>query len=393
MPELAAESSFSRRPSRPPPWLCPRAHPPRRCTRRRRAVITTPRPPSPTLTPTPTPTAAAGPTPLVGVSCTDLTSLALVRELLESKDAAPAGYVNSGTRQQDINFANVALRQLGGIGCYWEGGPIGDGGPEAQLAIEVLPNASAAFAAETSTLLSTDDVHNALVKTEPKLGSASYSDCVTAATGNGICTFDIQSGSYWLHITEQPAAFDGQTTYTSTVQTSFLNAATAAVTSLGAPGSAWTVPADSAKIPTTCATLLSTTDVDSALGPKAAAGVTEFGAYDAFDTAIFQATNLGGCSWTGPYLDSQLTYVFADALPGSGWAWSATVPPPGGFAGPLTAISGLGDGAYGTCNKDGDFCLVYVETDDSWFDVEFDSVHATLTNTETLAKDILAEAS
>src|ERR1700733_9425145 len=70
-------------------------------------------------TPTPTATPASAPTPLVDTTCTDLASLSLVRQLLAEKGVVPTGYFTRYEYPEDATFTNVALRQLGGIGCYW----------------------------------------------------------------------------------------------------------------------------------------------------------------------------------------------------------------------------------------------------------------------------------
>lgn len=254
-------------------------------------------PPSPT--PTPTPTVVAAPSPLVETTCSTLAPLAVAKQITVANNTKATTYPSTGEPQQDANFSNAALLQLGGIGCYWAGGPMGDGGSEAGLVIEVLPNASTAFAAAATQLLSTDDVHEGLVATEPKWGSASYSDCESADSSAGDCTFDILIGSYWLHIEEIPASFSGKPYPFKVTQKSFLTNAVAAVTALPAPGTAWPVPADAAKLPTTCGALLSTAQVVSVLGVKAKAGVAEFDGEDPFDFAAAKGTNLGGCYWQG----------------------------------------------------------------------------------------------
>lgn len=294
--------------------------------------------------------------------------------------------------QEDANFYGAALTQLGGLGCYWAGGNMGDGGFSARLTIEVLPNAQTAFTSAASALLATDDVHEGLVKSEPKWGSQSYSDCLSKDDNEGHCIFDILVSSYWLHIDEVPNQFSGHSYPFSAAQTSLLTAAVAAVTSLAAPGAVWPVPAASASLPTACASLTKA-QVASVLGPSAKSGVDEGDGFATFDAAVTHCAFLGNCYWQGPYLGPTLTGIEVYTLPGSGWAWSASNPPKPDDGLTLTPLAGVGTAAFAGCSDEDGDCVLYAQVDYSWFEVEYTSSAATLAKTEALAQEIVAAAS
>jgi hypothetical protein len=327
----------------------------------------------------------------VDTTCATLGPTATVQQLLAANDAAATNFQYVTEPETDTNFEDVAIRQLGGFACYWAGGPIGDGGPEAQLTIDVVPNAATAFTGATPALTLTDDVHEGLVPSVPKWGDASFTDCEDS-NGYAGCVFDIEIGAYWLHIVDDPANYPAKPYPLPAKLSSFLTATVATVKSLSPASPAWPVPVAAAMMPSSCATALTIAQVHSLLGAGAKPSAAGFDGVGAFNSSLLQAASLRECYWEGGYVKDALTGISVDMLPGSSWAWSAAQLPVTQKGENIAAVAGIGDAAFGYCDAEAQDCTVYAEVDDSWFSVDYASPNATLAQAETLAKDVVSAA-
>jgi hypothetical protein len=344
-------------------------------------------------TPSPTPTVSEPATPpmLVGVTCANLIPLATVKSLLVASGVGPQQYEGLYYEVDgNDNIATIALQQDGGLGCTWS-----DSLGDAQLMVRVIPNAAAAFAAASTALTATDDVAEHLVSSVPTWGDKSYTDCGDKNFSGQACDFDILVGSFWVNINENRDKYVTGPAYPEdATQLAAVAAIVASVKALPAPAAAWIPPTDASKIPTSCAGLLSSADARSAISEPSVTLVSGLVDDDVpWDQAVFAATGALDCEWWSE-VNGDMADVEVAVLPGSSWAWSTTMKPvhdPVHF--PLNPITGIADSAMGTCNASLGQCDLYFEVDKSWFLVELNDDHPTLTDAESVAKDVVTAAS
>lgn len=345
----------------------------------------------PTPTSTPSPSAPATPPNLVGVTCANLIPLATVKSLLVGTGVSPQPYEgNYYEIDQAQNIDRVALDQDGGLGCYWSNFET-----TAQLEVRVIPNASTAFAAAAPALTATDDVAEHLVSSAPTWGDKSYTDCGDKNFSGAACQFDILVGSYWININENRDKFVTGPAYPEDAgQKAAVAAIVASVKALPAPAAAWVPPAAASKIPTSCGDFISNATAKAAISASSVSlrqGPIDIA--DPWNKAVYAATGALDCEWNA-FKGGGMSDVEIAVQPGSSWAWSTTSQPVHDKASfPYAPISGIGDAAMGACNTGLGECQLYAEVDKSWFLVELNDDHPSLSTAETVAKAFVTAAS
>lgn len=305
------------------------------------------------------------PTPpqLLGGNCTTLATLPVIRAALTSNAVVPVSSDASGEPSVGT-FESVAARQTGTLFCGWA-----DPTQSFDLDVEIIPNAAAAFTAESTALNAAGDAtgHYHVVGV-PTYGDQSWSECYGATESpEGACEFDIRVGSYWLSIQEQNSNLHQPYPQTA-AETTLLDDLVSSVRALPA-FRVWTPSTSVPTLPTTCSAFLPLSTVRTATGDTAIAPET-FGFE--VDDVPWILTNSLFCEWGG----TSSVDLFLTIVPGSAWAGQPSANVSG-----TTSQPGLGSQASGGCvTSDGQHaCELLVRAGDTWFDLTENGTSASLT--------------
>jgi hypothetical protein len=332
----------------------------------------------------PGPVQAAAPTPPGHVTCAALASLAAVRAAVGATDVDLLPFSEDAMQIPDVGM--LAVPQDGGLSCIWQ-----DAGAQADLNIDLIPNATAQLAAAAPTLAETDqDLVLVPASSVPVYGDRSWTHCLDAnLLDPGNCQFDIQVGSYWIEVYGKYFPAIGSSSSASAVN-ALLDGIVIEVRGLPRAPTVWQPPTESASFPTTC----------DAAGPLATLR-TDFGdpalAADSLDATVATeanatpsgvaaaVTNSLDCDWQGD-VDS----VSVVLQPGSSWAWTATAGPTDAAEAGFTRVPGIGSSAWVSCVQVTDSvdptefsCYLIVLVGHSW--LELNAQASGLTQAEMVA--------
>jgi hypothetical protein len=317
-----------------------------------------PSPSSPAVTHNPPAHATAQPQPasppqLLGGDCAGLATLPVIQAAVGSTSVAAVAADSSGEPPAG-SLESVASRQTGALYCGWA-----DPSQAHNLNVEVIPNATAAFAAEAAALNAAGDATGSHhVTGVPTYGDESWSQCYgETESPDGTCEFTIKVGSYWLSINEQNTDLH-QPYPQSAAEKTLLNDLVASVRVLPA-FRVWTPSTRLPSLPTTCDAALPVATVRSATGDSTIA--TEPDGFTV-DDVPWVLTHSLSCVWgSATGID-----LFFSIVPGSAWAGNPTPTVSG-----TTPQTGLGDQALGGCvSSDGqDACDLLVKSGSTWFEL------------------------
>ena len=314
---------------------------------------------APTATPTPTPTLSSldttAPTPLVNLSCDDLTSTAEVQK------AYPGVPLVATTDLADGDLAGVGnalpvsyyVRADGGVECLWDTKPVDNyqftGKPNPSFEINVVFNAGAAWAAYQKGAFFTGN---------------NYGACDV-----GICQTDDFVNNTWIDILELEPNQNHQSDVVQAVEKSAINA----VKSGGVAAALPAAPAGTLALGTQCPDFIADSDVQSALGSSGSVvsstptayleDESTFSTWDAAQSAMHDKP----CVWkSGGKKIGALNWI-----PAGAWAWkeAQTHSLIDGPAQPLT-VAGLhsGDGAWVRCDTAQTSCIADLVIGGNWIE-------------------------
>jgi hypothetical protein len=342
--------------------------------------------PRPHLTsaPAPAPTAAG----TASTFCDRIVQLTAVRAALTSTAVTAQPYYLSD-EDESPRLSHTAVPLLGGVQCLWQDRSVD---PTYRLNIEVLPNASAAFVADSASLESADDGHGDVsLPNIPLYGDASYTQCLNIDDPwYGDCAFNIRVGNYWVVV--DTLNHDLAAPYPeSSAVAALLNSIISFVRSLPANPVPPHPTAESLTLPTSCDRVLPLASLRTAVGeptlvdtPWEGPGAYRGGLDDAASTAAHELS----CFWIAD--DGRLLSI--DLIPGSAVAWGTGPAPSGTAETGLTALSGLGRAAYQRCTTDASNsqCQADVLVANTWFQLtEDNSTAVSATAFDSLAHQIV----
>ena len=335
---------------------------------------------------------AAAPVSLVGTDCAGLLSLAAVQSTL-STDVVLVDPLGSNISTPSGPLVDTAIAQDGGIKCVWRNGDPDVVSEYRGVTLWLLPNADAAWAARADDLNAADDQVDILGGAPIEYGDESITDC--GGTEDpwyyGTCFYNLRVGSYWLSIEIDGMLQDSAEHSGRPV----LEAATAAVEALPAPAAAWTPPAGSASLASSCEGAVPLATARSAISISTLiAEPTYKSGYEAETAALYDVDALY-CVWDTPadWVDPagetfgvQITLV---AIPGAEWAWSGTAAPPHDTEYALAPVTGIGVAAWGGCRSDFDACELQVLSRGTWFSIDSGYTRGSLTPLITIGTALI----
>ncbi|HEX4443095.1 MAG TPA: hypothetical protein VHZ81_05950 [Galbitalea sp.] len=305
----------------------------------------------------------ATPPQLLGGDCTGLASLSVIQAGVGSTAVAAAPAESSGEPPTG-SLEWIAARQAGALFCGWA-----DPTEAHNLNVQIIPNASAAFTADTTALNAASDATGAHhVSGVPTYGDASWSQCEgETESPDGTCEFDIKVGSYWLSVNEQNTAHL-QPYPESAAEKTMLNDLVNSARALPA-FRVWAPSTRTPSLPTTCDGALPLATVRTATGNG-----SEAASPDGFtiDDVPWILTHSLSCTWSSPTgVD-----LFFTIVPGSAWG-DAPTPTVSG----TTTQPGLGAQASGGCvSSDGqDACDLLVRSGNTWFELTDNGTGSSMT--------------
>ncbi len=313
----------------------------------------TPTPSGSTATPTPTAEALSVPEPVIGVTCAELLPAAAVAaafpDTLAVADAAHSTLADGAT----IVAAYVA-RSLGGIACEWNNGQVysdsrGSNPDYSGVRVIVLPNAGAQWDRYVDYYGSDG------------LGlfcSEAFAPYPVGCSGNDLV------GGHWVDTT----IFDASSAAAATTLHSTILAAVGAA---GPGADAWTAPADTLAIPSTCDAIVATSSVQSALG--VAETLVASGPAGGWSLRAGADVNAAvvNCSWL--YFDADAGVGNLRVLPAGSWAWAEAYPALTVPAAPEPlVVAGLeaDDEAWIRCASGNTECVIDLVVGGNWLEFE-----------------------
>ena len=319
-------------------------------------------PTAPTAAPTAPPTITATPdvptpTTRFDLDCDSLASTATVAafisEPIEKQD--PLGnYSEQSPELPRLTF----IEAMGGLVCDWSNGTSSfsasgiPGPPYVGASVMILPEADAQFAKFQAVQRPTTELQ-------------------CSASGQG-CVFDVLVNGYWLSVQMQGVVFNDTTSDAPpTLVSEFINAIDSLVSALAVPAPRWSPPTGTVALGTDCESIISASEVQSALALTDEPSVERPGGGWSIWAGATVESGGGRCSWSTS--DGGVYYGGISWLPAGAWAAEKQLP---GTTIP-SAVSPVAipsltstDRAFVRCESDDSFCVVDLIISGNWVQVQ-----------------------